>query len=89
MRIVLAISGYLAVATLIVFGASQGARWLVTPDPTLTSSDPPAAPSIPPRIAESIERKKAFAREPLQATAEPVRPMTEAAASLTTQPQQV
>lgn len=77
-----AIFGYLFLSALMLFGIGQGARWFVTPESPGAFSASPRAPVIPPRIAESIERKKPFVSEPPAALpAKPV--MTEANVSLT------
>jgi hypothetical protein len=83
-----AIFGYLILSTLMLFGLSHGARWLVTPEsPGAVQASPPA-PVIPPRIAESIERKRTFVTEPPPTLpAKPV--MTEVSASLTPHHQNV
>jgi hypothetical protein len=84
MRTLLAITGYLAIACLIIVGASEGARWLVTPDPAQATSKQPVARQIPPRIAESIERKKVFVRQPAPEPLVNAPAMTEAPVSLPT-----
>jgi hypothetical protein len=59
-----AIVGYLVVSPLMLFGLTEGARWIAKPDPTLTVAAPRPPSVIPPRIAESIERKKPFVPDP-------------------------
>jgi len=54
---------YLGVIAGIVGLAAIGAIWLVTPDQELASAPRPPTP-IPPRIAESIERKASALRPP-------------------------
>jgi hypothetical protein len=88
MGTLLAIIGYLLISVLMLFGLSQGARWIVTPDPTAAVTPTPAARIIPPRIAESIERKKVFVPEtPPPTQTKPA--MAEASASLSQQPPKV
>jgi hypothetical protein len=84
MRTLVAITGYLVIACLIIFGASEGARWLVTPDSAQATSNQPPARQIPPRIAESIERKNAFVRQPAPEPVVIAPAMTEAPVSLPT-----
>jgi hypothetical protein len=72
----------LAVVTL-ACGLAAGAWWLIAPDPLQARADKSPAP-IPPRIAESLERKAA--REPEQPK-EPAKPaMQQANVSLAVQP---
>jgi hypothetical protein len=86
MRTLAAIIGYLAITCLIILGASESARWLVAPDLAVATSAQPVARQIPPRIADSLERKKVLVREaapaPAPAEIEPV--MREAPVSLPT-----
>lgn len=56
MKTLLALLGYAVVATLLMGVLSGGVFWLIRPDPSLMR-EAKAAP-IPPRIAESIERKR-------------------------------
>src|ERR1043165_559308 len=70
---------------LLAAGLISGTLWLVKPDPAV-KLETRAAP-IPPRIAESIERKKPLPVPVPSAAPEPVKPvMHEASASLTNQP---
>jgi len=85
MRVLAALFAYTAVVCLLAGGLIWGTLWLVEPDPTI-KLERQAAP-IPPRIAESIERKKPLPVPAVTATPEPVkRVMQEASASLTNQP---
>ena len=85
MRVLAALFAYTAVVCLLAGGLIWGTLWLVEPDPTI-KLERQAAP-IPPRIAESIERKKPLPAPAVTATPEPVKPvMQEASASLTNQP---
>ena len=62
-----------------------GATWLITPGPAV-SHEARIAP-IPPRLADSIERKKPLPVQEPEYRPEPVKPaMQEAAASLTPAP---
>jgi hypothetical protein len=60
-----AIVGYLVVSLLMLFGLTEGARWIAKPDPPHTVAAPRPPPVIPPRIAERIERKEPSAPDPL------------------------
>lgn len=77
--------GYVAVTVALVAALMSGVFWLVQPDPSLTQ-EVKASP-IPPRIAESIERKRSPpVAEPV---AEPVKVqpvLQETNVSLTSQP---
>jgi hypothetical protein len=55
MRALSTLVGYVAVVAVLVSGLMGGVFWLVRPDPSL--SEPARVAAIPPRIAESIERK--------------------------------
>ena len=69
----------------ILFG---GVFWLIQPDPSITRLAP--VPAIPPRIAESIERKKLSeatpALSPVAVEAPPQEPMSSSNASLVHMP---
>lgn len=82
-----AIVGYLVVSLLMLFGLTEGARWIAKPDPALTVAAPRPPPVIPPRIAESIERKKAFVSNPRPEDMKPM--MTESFVSLPKDPPKV
>jgi hypothetical protein len=85
MKILAGLLTYTAVVCLLAGGVVQGTRWLAEPDPAI-KRETRAAP-IPPRIAESIERKKPLPVPAVTAAPEPVKPvMQEASASLTNQP---
>ncbi len=62
---------YLFVTAALIGTLAQGVYWLVTPDPTFHRTAEAKSPPIPPRILESIERKKPF---PVQQPA-PVAPV--------------
>lgn len=74
---------YVVVSAGLIGGLLSGVLWLVQPGPTV-AQEPRAAP-IPPRIAESIERKLAPPPAPVAVKEpEPVKPaMQEAQVSLT------
>lgn len=85
MRVIAGLFAYTAVVCLLAGGVIWSTLWLVEPDPTVKLER--QAPPIPPRIAESIERKKPLPVPAVTATPEPVKPvMQEASASLTSQP---
>lgn len=88
MKIVATLLAYLAASAALLGGLVSGVVWLISPGPTL-KQDARVAP-IPPRIAESIERKMvpAAAPEPVKAVVnEPVQPaMKEADVALTPPP---
>jgi len=85
MRVLAGLLAYAAVVCLLAGGVIRGTLWLIEPDPSI-KWETKAAP-IPPRIAESIERKKPLPVPAVAATSEPVKPvMQEAAASLTSPP---
>ena len=75
MKTVGTLLGYVAGAAALVALLMSGVFWLVQPDPSLTR-EAKAAP-IPPRIAESIERKTA--PEPTPAPVVNVQPMLQEA----------
>ena len=85
MKTVGTLLGYVARAAALVAVLMSGVLWLVRPDPSLTR-EAKAAP-ISPRIAESIERKKAPEPTPAPVAEPPkVQPMLqEANVSLTSQ----
>jgi hypothetical protein len=62
MRTILAMLFYLGGAAALAAGLGASASWLTRADATAAS--PQRTPIIPPRIAESIERKKAVLPEP-------------------------
>ena len=74
---------YLVVTGGILFGLAGGMMWLVHPD--ARSKEEARAPVIPPRIADSIERKREPARPVEPETPKPV--MREASVALTPAPQ--
>jgi hypothetical protein len=82
MRVLAILFGYVVSTAALAAALIGGTFWLVQADPSLTP-EAKAAP-IPPRIAESIERKKVpiAAAEPVPVKA----PMLEANVALTTQP---
>jgi len=85
MRVLAGLLAYAAVVCLLAGGVIRGTLWLVEPDPSI-KWETKTAP-IPPRIAESIERKKPLPVPAVTATPELVKPvMQEASASLTSQP---
>lgn len=71
MKLLALLVSYLGIAAALFGGVVAGVIWLVKPDPNAPAPAPRVAP-IAPRIAESIERKKA---------ATPVMPVTAAHAS--------
>jgi hypothetical protein len=81
MTILLTLLGYVAGNAALVVGLVSGVLWLVQPDPSLMR-EAKAAP-IPPRIAESIERKKV--PEPVAESLPHKSPMLEASVALTAQ----
>jgi hypothetical protein len=85
MRVLAGLLAYAVTVCLLAAGLIGGTLWLVKPDPAVRV-ETRAAP-IPPRIAESIERKKPLPVPVAMATPEPLKPvMHEASASLTNQP---
>ena len=75
---------YIAVTGSVLLGLAGGGMWLVRPDPQL-KEQARAAPAIPARIADSIERKKEPVRPAEPEIAKPV--MKEASVALTPAPQ--
>lgn len=89
MRTLTAIIAYLGVAAPFVIGAGTGVQWLLTADAAPSAEGRPRIPNIPPRIADSIERKKAFTT-PEEASPKQAAPaMLEAPVALTRAPQKV
>lgn len=85
MKVLARLLAYAVTICLLAAGLIGGTLWLVKPDPTIKVETRDAP--IPPRIAESIERKKPLPLPAAPATPEPVKPvMHEASASLTNQP---
>ncbi len=74
---------YVAVTGGVFFGLASGVTWLVQPDPGHKTEARAAV--IPPRIADSIERKKEPVRPVVAETPKPV--MQEANVALTPAPQ--
>jgi len=88
MRLLGTLAAYLAVTATLFGGLVGGVLWLVRSDPTVAHAQ--RSGPIPPRIAESIERKTApppqqFVRQPVAVKEpEPVKPvMYEAQVALT------
>jgi hypothetical protein len=77
-RLIAAFVGYLAVTSVLAGGLLGGVIWLTRPD--AAESAPAQVAPIPPRIADSIERKKTTVPPP--AALMPVKVMQEANASL-------
>ena len=73
MRALSGLIAYTAVVCLLAGGVILGARWLMEVAPTL-KREVRAAP-IPPRIADSIERKKGLPIQAAAPTPTPVRPV--------------
>lgn len=82
MKILLTLLGYVAGTAALAGSLMSGVFWLVQPDPSLMR-EAKAAP-VPPRIAESIERKKA--PEPVVEPVSVKAPLVEASVALTTPP---
>src|SRR6185295_14221889 len=80
MKILLTLLGYMAGTAALVGSLMSGVLWLVHPDPSFMR-EAKAAP-LPPRIAESIERKRA--PEPVVEPVSGKAPMVEANVVLTT-----
>jgi len=86
MKIVTGLFGYAVGVAGLVGALIYGMSWLVQPDASAAASAPRVAP-VPPRIAESIERRKEPPPPPPPAVA-PKEPMTVSNASLAPPPNQ-
>jgi hypothetical protein len=84
-KLIATLFGYLAVVSLLAGGVLGGVVWLIRTDGA-ESATVRAAP-LPPRIADSIERKKALVPpQPPPVAALPYRPLQEANAALSQPP---
>jgi len=81
MHIATAMLGYLSVSVALASGLAGGALWLARPDASQRATSPARAAPIPPRIAESIERRRPLPAPP----AEPLAVATPAAVRPTMQ----
>lgn len=78
---------YVGVTAGLFAALAFGVLWLVSPDPSLRQSMEAKAAPVPPRIADSIERRIAVpAREPQQVTVAPPAPLQQSNVALTTPP---
>ena len=64
MNIAIAMLGYLAAAAALAGGLAGGVALLARPGDAQSAAAPQRAAPIPPRIADSIERKKPFPQPP-------------------------
>jgi|GEM_PF-6406248 len=88
MRLLGIIAAYIGASAALFGGLIGGVLWLIKADPTVAQEQRTAP--IPPRIAESIERKSAQFAQPAVVEPAPVKPvMQEAPVALTQTPRRV